>query len=207
MNADNAALAGELTVPRDAKSLVIFVDGERGGAWSEPETDIADFLHRRGVGTLLIDLVPVDETLNRATRSDVGLFAERLRGVLAWIRNRETIASLDFGFFGADTSAAAVLEVLSTETTGATVTVLGNGRVDLSDGNLENVCLPLLFVVDRDYDHLHHCTRSVYASVGTNSEEKNLLWSERGADFVYGTAGWFESYLSTPRYAASGQPG
>lgn len=206
MHVDAGALSGELTVPAGARSLVVFVTGGCGGAHAGRDADIADVLHSRGVGTFRVDLVASDETPSRETRLDIDLLADRLDGVLAWVRNRDVTASLDLGLLGIDTGAAAVLRVLSTADVDGRAAVLLDGRVDLG-GDPGDVSLPLLFVVDADHDHLRRPTRRVYAGLGTDPREKNVLWTDADGDAVYATSGWFGSHLPTRRDGTAGHAG
>ncbi len=207
IHAADAALSGELTVPRGARSLVVFVTGGCGGTRSARETAIADVLHDRGIGTCVVDLVGAGEPPSRGRRLNVDLLADRLRGVLAWARAREATASLEIGFYGVDTGATAVLQEVSSPDASGTAAVLVNGRVDLSDGDHVGVSLPLLFVVDGGHDHLRSHTRQVYTEVGTAAGEKNVLWTEREADVVHVTAGWFELHLPSPWSDTAGRAG
>lgn len=201
---DGAPLAGELSVPPRANALVVFVTGDWTGGHTARESNIADLLFTRGIGTLLVDLVADDATPTRATRSEVDLFAQRLEGVLAWLRSREATRTLDLALYGADTGAAAVLQVLSTADVDPATAALLDGRVDLADGDLGEVRPPLLFVVDADNDHLGRLNRRAYEQVGTDSEDKNLFWADADADDVFATAGWFESHLPAPGSDAGG---
>ncbi len=207
MNADGATLAGELAVPRGASALVVFVTGGCGTTHARRERRVADLVRRRGIGTLLIDLVAIGEPPDRSRRHDVGLLAERLEGVLAWLRTREKTGSLAVGFYGADTGGAAVVRVLSAADLEGSVAATVDGRFDREGVALDALDRPVLFVVTPDSEHLERHTREAYEAVGSDSRDKHVLWADGDDDAVYVTAGWFESRLPAPETRPGFAPG
>ena len=61
------------------------------------------------MGTLLLDLLPAPEELDRANVFDMDLLATRLTAATRWLRNRPDVASCRVGYFGASTGAGAAL--------------------------------------------------------------------------------------------------
>lgn len=198
---DGATLVGTLSVPRGARALVVFVTGGCGTACARRERRVAKHLRRRGIGTLLIDLVAADEPPDRSRRREVGVLAERLRGVLTWLRHRQETASLTVGCYGVGTGGGAVARVLSTTDPGSCVAATVDGRFDREMRTLGSLDRPILFVATTGRKRLERHTRDAYAAVGTDSRDKHLLWADGNDDTVYVTAGWFESCLPTPREA------
>lgn len=65
-------------------------------------------LNDAGLGTLLFDLLTVEEARDRANVFDVELLADRLRAVARWVRRQAGCEGLGVGYFGASTGAAVV---------------------------------------------------------------------------------------------------
>jgi hypothetical protein len=68
-------LAGRLTVPPGAPGLVLFAHGSGSSRHSPRNRYVADILHRAGLGTLLFDLLTVDEETDRGNVFDIELLA------------------------------------------------------------------------------------------------------------------------------------
>jgi dienelactone hydrolase len=106
-------LDGDLTVPPDARGLVIFAHGSGSGRKSPRNREVAATLQRHGLGTLLFDLLTLDEEAvdqrMAHLRFDIALLADRLVAVTDWANRHNALASLPFAYFGASTGAAAAL--------------------------------------------------------------------------------------------------
>lgn len=198
MTVDGATLPGELSVPRGADALVVVATGGCGAGHTERENDIADLLYARGIGTFLVDLVGTGERPSRSRRLNSGLFAHRLDGVVTWVDGCESTASLDLGFLGVDTGAAAVLQVFSSGGVDPSAVAVLNGRVDLVEGPLSALDCPGLFVVESGYEHLHESNRDAAGRVGTDGSP-SLLFTDSDSNVVPITAGWFQSHMPTGR--------
>lgn len=102
---DDAELEGHLSVPPDARGLVIFAHGSGSSRKSSRNRYVAGELVRAGVGTLLFDLLTADEERVDARtahlRFDIGLLAERLVRATDWAHARPELRSLAIGLFGA----------------------------------------------------------------------------------------------------------
>ena len=66
-------------------------------------------LNERRLATLLLDLLTIEEELDRAKVFDIGLLAERLVAATRWTRTEPQVAELRVGYFGASTGAGAAL--------------------------------------------------------------------------------------------------
>ena len=87
---------------------------EAGAAASARATrTVAEVLRARGLGTLLIDLLTLEEEAidvkTRHIRFDIDLLSRRLVGAAKWLGSQRETASLPVGLFGASTGAAAAL--------------------------------------------------------------------------------------------------
>ncbi len=68
-------LAGHLTVPRGCHGLVVFAHGSGSSRHSPRNRFVAQVLNGAGLGTLLFDLLTLDEQTDRALVFDIELLA------------------------------------------------------------------------------------------------------------------------------------
>jgi putative phosphoribosyl transferase len=139
-------LFGHLTVPEDARGLVLFAHGSGSSRHSPRNRFVAQVLNRAGIATLLFDLLTVDEGLQRGNVFDVELLGERLAAVNSLARADHTIGKLPIGYFGASTGAAAALWAAAGDHSVRAVVSRG-GRPDLATRRLAKVRCPTLFIV------------------------------------------------------------
>jgi putative phosphoribosyl transferase len=200
-------LGGELNLPPDATSLVLFAHGSGSSRHSSRNQFVADALRRQGkVGTLLFDLLTAEEerveTYTRHLRFNIPLLAERLIAVTHWVLDRVATRDLNVGYFGSSTGAAAALVAAAElrEVVGAVVS--RGGRPDLAGDSLGHVKAPTLLIVG-SYDkqvitlneeayYLLHCERALRIVSGASH-----LFEEEGAlEKVAEMAGeWFAGHL------------
>jgi len=100
-------LPGTLDVPRNAHALVIFAHGSGSSRLSPRNRSVADALNRRGIVTLLFDLLTPTEEADRRNVFDIPLLADRLVDAVNWLDKEPVLARLPLGLFGASTGAAA----------------------------------------------------------------------------------------------------
>jgi putative phosphoribosyl transferase len=108
---------------------------------------VADVLQRAGLGTLLFDLLTVDEEVDRGNVFDIELLASRLLDVIGWVRRQPAIADLPVGLFGASTGAAAALRAAAEPAADIVAVVSRGGRPDLAGPRLDQVRAPTLLIV------------------------------------------------------------
>jgi putative phosphoribosyl transferase len=144
---DGARLAGLLTVPADATGVVVFVHGSGSSRHSPRNRHVAAVLQSAGLGTLLFDLLTVEEEQHRRNVFDIGLLAARLEQVTAWLRADSVVGALPFGWFGASTGAGAALWAAADPRCEVAAVVSRGGRPDLAAARLDKVRAPTLLVV------------------------------------------------------------
>ncbi|HTR89624.1 MAG TPA: phosphoribosyltransferase family protein [Solirubrobacteraceae bacterium] len=144
--APGLALSGDLAVPARARGIVVFAHGSGSSRLSPRNRSVAQALNEAGFATLLFDLLTPTEELDRNNVFDISLLAERLVAASAWLAEREEVAGLPLGYFGASTGAAAALTAAGElgELVGAVVS--RGGRPDLAE-NLSAVTAPTLLIV------------------------------------------------------------
>jgi putative phosphoribosyl transferase len=144
-------LSGDLAMPNDASGLVLFAHGSGSSRHSPRNQYVAGVLQRRGLATLLVDLLTSEEELiderTGQFRFDIKMLAERLVIIIDWLRGRRDTAALAFGLFGASTGAGAALVAAAARPHDVAAVVSRGGRPDLAGIALSRVMAPTLLVV------------------------------------------------------------
>src|SRR5436189_6380186 len=113
IQAGRAVLSGDLTIPKNAVALVLFVHGSGSSRHSPRNQFVAHTLNDAGLATLLFDLLTREqEALDMRTgqhRFNIGLLAERLVDATRWAKQQEQTRDLRLGYFGSSTGGAAAL--------------------------------------------------------------------------------------------------
>lgn len=102
-------LAGHLSVPDNARGVVVFAHGSGSSRHSPRNRAVAKVLNRAGLATLLFDLLTRDEEQGRAKVFDIELLGARLVAVTRWLGTQPELDGLSVGYFGASTGAGAAL--------------------------------------------------------------------------------------------------
>lgn len=203
--ASAALLPGRLSVPPEAIGGVIFAHGSGSSRLSPRNVMVARALHRRGIATLLFDLLDTAEAVDRSNVFDIDLLADRLTEATHWMRRQSEIAGLRLGYFGASTGAAAALRAAAHTADQIGAVVSRGGRPDLALGNLHAVTAPTLLIVGgRDEAVIELNKRALRELGGVRQLEimpgATHLFSEPGAlELVARLAGdWFTTHLTDP---------
>ena len=199
-------LSADLRLPLYADGLVIFVHGSGSGRLSPRNQFVAESLARRGLGSLLFDLLTEPEqrldNLTGELRFDIDLLAGRLVEVIDWVGRDADLRSLQIGLFGASTGAAAALLAAATRADVVQAVVSRGGRTDLAGAALSQVRAPTLQIVGaRDLvvlelnqrsSHALRCEQRLDVVAGATH-----LFEESGTlEEVARLAGdWFETHL------------
>jgi dienelactone hydrolase len=213
--AEGVTLRGMVTVPPEARGLVIFAHGSGSSRLSPRNQAVAQGLNRVGLGTLLFDLLTDDEADDRRLVFDVPFLGSRLLAATAWVRDRPATRDLPIGYFGASTGSAAALWAAADASTAVRAVVSRGGRPDLVDARLEHVAAPTLLIVgghdatvldlNRDAASRMRCHHRVEVVPGATH-----LFEEPGALERVGhlAAAWLLRYLtSTERMAPAATSG
>ena len=140
-------LEGHLCLPATVSGVVVFAHGSGSSRHSPRNRYVADVLRDAGLGTLLMDLLTVDEERDRSEVFDIEKLAWRLQGATDWLAARADVAGLTLGYFGASTGAAAALWAAAAEDNVVAAVVSRGGRPDLAGPRLPGVRVPTLLVV------------------------------------------------------------
>lgn len=146
-----SSIEGNLTIPPNAKAVIIFAHGSGSGRFSPRNQYVAKIFNQAGLATLLIDLLTSDEeTVDEDTgefRFNINLLAKRLVSATEWLKLDAKTSSCAYGYFGASTGAAAALIAAAKLASDIKAVVSRGGRPDLADDYLQDVRAPTLFLV------------------------------------------------------------
>ena len=201
-----ATLEGNLTLPEEARAVVLFAHGSGSSRHSSRNRHVAGLLNEAKLATLLIDLLTEDEEvidmLSARLRFDIKLLAERLVDVTDWLAQFPDTRHLRIGYFGASTGAAAALVAAAVRPDAVGAAVSRGGRPDLAGAALPRVRAPTLLIVGGNDGQVIELNRTALAQMRC---EKQLvivpgathLFEEPGAlDEVARLArDWFHRHL------------
>ena len=140
-------LPGTLNRPDGARAMVIFAHGSGSSRFSPRNNQVAEAFNRRGIATLLFDLLLPQEEGDRRNVFDIKLLAQRLTQAVRWVTDEPDIGKLLIGLFGASTGAAAALVAASVLGDCIGAVVSRGGRPDLAGDALGQVKAPTLLIV------------------------------------------------------------
>lgn len=194
---------GLLAVPDNACGLVIFAHGSGSSRLSARNNFVAEVIRKRGIATLLFDLLTEKEDQVYQTRFDIHLLTNRLLEATVWVRSQPALEKLAIGYFGASTGAAAALKAAGRLGKSVSAVVSRGGRPDLAGvADLNLVLAPTLLIVGGDDEGVIELNQQAYMALTTIKELKIVpgathLFEEpgtllRAAELA---ADWFERYL------------
>ena len=144
-------LEASLTVPPDAKGIVLFAHGSGSSRHSPRNRFVAQHLNNERLATLLLDLLtPAEEEVDARTahlRFNIDLLAARLGQASDWVHANADLRELPIGYFGASTGAAAALVAAADRPNMVRAIVSRGGRPDLALPVLGRVTAPVLLIV------------------------------------------------------------
>jgi dienelactone hydrolase len=159
---DGVKLEGSLTIPPQACGVVLFVHGSGSSRHSPRNKFVAQVLQSAGLGTLLMDLLTKAEDSVYETRFDIDLLTTRVERATQWLSEQPQCHSLDMGYFGASTGAAAALNAAAAFGTSIGAVVSRGGRPDLAMAALPEVQSPTLLIVGGLDDVVIELNRHAY---------------------------------------------
>jgi dienelactone hydrolase len=213
IHGDSVTLDGDLGLPENVTGIVIFAHGSGSSRKSSRNRFVASTLRDAGLGTLLMDLLSVEEDeADRFTghlRFDIGLLAERLIRATDWIQQREETRSLSIGYFGASTGGGAALVAAAERPEAVRAVVSRGGRPDLAGSALPRVQAPTLLIVGGRDVPVIEMNRQAYDQMSAPRKMEIVpgathLFEEPGTLEAVArlAADWFVQYLKAPNGAA-----
>jgi putative phosphoribosyl transferase len=220
-------LQGDLTIPKDAKGIVLFAHGSGSSRHSPRNNYVAEALNNDGLATLLADLLTQEEeeadvriqkvrckipglVLNKF---NIKLLASRLFAITDWVLQNSNTQFLTLGYFGASTGAAAALVAAAATQYQEIVAALvsRSGRPDLAGvDHLRLVKAPTLFIVGgNDYKQVIDWNKNALKDVGSEKKKlvvvpnANHLFEEAGTleEVARVASGWFRCYFQIKQHS------
>lgn len=190
-----------MSIPSQAKSVVIFAHGSGSSRHSPRNVFVADVLNDSKFGTLLFDLLTYKEDTVYENRFNIELLTERLKGTTDWFL-KQYRDKFKVGYFGASTGAASALEAAVALKGKISAIVSRGGRPDLAKHILKNVESPTLLIVGGYDDVVIELNKEAYDLIGAKKE----LAIVHGASHLFEEPGklekvaelaksWFVKYL------------
>ena len=210
-------LKGDLAVPHAARGLVLFAHGSGSSRRSPRNRFVAETLRAHGLGTLLFDLLTVEEEredeIDARLRFDIPMLAERLVAVTQWTLGEGAAFGIPLGYFGASTGAAAALIAAAELPDAIGAVVSRGGRPDLAGASLGRVRAPTLLIVGGDDAAVLEMNREALQSIRAPKELAIVpgathLFEEPGTleEVARLAASWFTQHLSTQATAGLSAP-
>jgi putative phosphoribosyl transferase len=205
-------LPGDLTLPADAKGIVVFAHGSGSSRQSPRNRFVARALNEHGFATLLFDLLTQQEELNRANVFDVELLGGRLAEATVWLQSGPLAGQLPVGYFGASTGAAAALWAAAELGARIRAVLSRGGRPDLAKPRLAEVTAPTLLIVGGRDPVVIQLNREAQAHLRCENRLEIVpgathLFEEPGAleRVIELALGWFDAHLTAvPGVGTSG---
>jgi putative phosphoribosyl transferase len=203
---DNIVLNGILQIPKNGKSIVLFVHGSGSSRLSTRNKHVADILNKNNIATLLFDLLTVDEEqvdeLTREHRFDIPLLTSRLLAVTTWLTQQPTLNNFTLGYFGASTGAAAALQAAAKNENLIQAVVSRGGRPDLTGPTLSQVKAATLLIVGGNDEPVIEMNREAMKAMTSIKKleiipDATHLFEEPGAldEAARLATNWFRQYL------------
>lgn len=199
-------LGGMLTVPQQAKGLIIFAHGSGSSRFSPRNDAVARVLQSTGMATLLMELLTADEEAAERMALDplfnIELLAGRLIAALGWVGRRPEVSGLPVGMFGSRTGAAAALVAAAEAPNDVFAVVSRGGRPDLAGDALPRVRAPTLLLVGGQDESIIELNEEALARLRCERELRLIpgathLFEEPGtlAEVARLAAEWFSTYV------------
>jgi putative phosphoribosyl transferase len=204
-------LVGDLNLPEQSSSVVLFAHGSGSSRLSPRNQFVASELNKAGFATLLMDLLTAQEEAidmhDARLRFDINLLAERVSMAMRWLTADKETSSMSLGLFGASTGSAAALVAAAENQLLVEAIVSRGGRPDLAGDYLATVKAPTLLIVgglDRDMIGLNtlalkhmSCTSKIDIVPGATHLFQETGTLEQVARLAIG---WFTYYMTPPAY-------
>ncbi|MDP7476733.1 MAG: dienelactone hydrolase family protein [Candidatus Woesearchaeota archaeon] len=151
ITADKVVLKGNLSIPKNAKAIILFAHGSGSSRFSPRNQYVAQVLYKAGLATLLMDLLTKEEELideqTGELRFNIEFLADRLIGATTWLKKNSEAKKLAVGYFGSSTGAGAALIAAAKYPADIKTIVSRGGRPDLAMPYLKKVKASVLLIV------------------------------------------------------------
>jgi putative phosphoribosyl transferase len=203
-------IEGNLTLPTNAKGVVIFAHGSGSSRHSPRNKYVAQVLNDVDIATLLIDLLTQNEdkidNITREHRFNIKLLAKRLLSATDWILQSARYKNLKIGYFGASTGAAAALVAAAERASRVYAIVSRGGRPDLAGSEILNrIEAPTLLIVGENDKEVIELNEMALKQLTKIEKKKKIviiprathLFEEPGTleEIARVASGWFQCFF------------
>lgn len=199
---ENVILEGELFIPVFPKGIIIFSHGSGSSRFSTRNQMVAQYLQKLNFGTLLFDLLTLEEDKNFRNRFNIDLLTQRLVDVTLWLQKNPQTEGNHLGYFGASTGAASALKAAARLPEIGAIVSRG-GRPDLAIHDLQFVKAPTLLIIGSLDTDVIGLNQLAFAEMECEKQIKIV----KGASHLFEEAGtmeevcrlagmWFGKYLN-----------
>lgn len=159
LDSDGVRLSANLTVPTRASGLILFVHGSASGRSSPRNRVVARALEQHGFGTLLLDLLTLDEDSSEQQHGsparDIRTLAARVDHAIVWLSLEESTSALPLGLFGVGSGASAAILAATANPTQVRAVVASGPPPGVREDALDALRAPFLLVVGgKDTHHV-----------------------------------------------------
>ncbi|MFL5624119.1 MAG: dienelactone hydrolase family protein [Ktedonobacteraceae bacterium] len=183
-------LNGMLTIPDNARGIVLLSQGSRNLENIDYHADVAQILQTAGMATLFVRLLTEEEeVLDRDTsffRFNVGILHQRIMGITRWLLENPGTQNLSIGYFGGDVTGAACLIAAAERPDPVHAIVVGNARTDLAQPYLARILAPTLLIAGENDTTMSMNREALTQLPATVSANRKL-------ESIWGAAGLFET--------------
>lgn len=197
----NVTVYGDLIIPVKSDAVIVFVHGSGSSRFSKRNREVAAFLQKNNFGTLLFDLLTVEEDMHYDNRFDIDLLTKRLIDVTGWLESFPATKGCRIGYYGASTGAAAAFKAAA-KLPQIKAVVSRGGRPDLAMDVLHKVSAPTLLIVGSLDEEVLQLNKKALAALICEKkleivEGATHLFEESGKlEMVSGLVSeWFKKYV------------
>lgn len=194
-------LNGDLFIPKNARAVIVFSHGSGSSRFSKRNQYIARYLQQHNFGTLLFDLLTIEEDKSYYNRFAIDLLKDRLVAATRWLERLPAAKEASIGYFGASTGAASALKAAA-KLPQVFAVVSRGGRPDLAIEDLPNVTAPTLLIVGSLDQQVVELNREAFQELQCEKQlvivqDATHLFEEPGKLQEVGelTAAWFINHI------------
>jgi dienelactone hydrolase len=199
---NSITLQGELVLPIKNAGLIIFAHGSGSSRFSPRNLWVAKYFQDRFFGTLMLDLLTIEEDRIFENRFDIDLLTQRLIEATKWLMKNDITRNLPIAYFGASTGAASALGAAAFFGDSIKAVVSRGGRPDLVLTLLPKVKSPTLLLVGGLDRAVIEMNKLAFDELKTEKELKIIsgashLFEEPGklGEVANEAVSWFKNHL------------
>ena len=199
---NSITLQGELVLPIKNAGLIIFAHGSGSSRFSPRNLWVAKYFQDRFFGTLMLDLLTIEEDRIFENRFDIDLLTQRLIEATKWLMKNDITQNLPIAYFGASTGAASALGAAAFFGDSIKAVVSRGGRPDLVLTLLPKVKSPTLLLVGGLDRAVIEMNKLAFDELKTEKELKIIsgashLFEEPGklGEVANEAVSWFKNHL------------